>query len=555
MLLSLTIRDVVLIDRLDLAFPSHLSVLTGETGAGKSILLDALGLALGARAESGLVRRGAAQAIVAAEFDIDPDHAARAILAEQGIEAEDTLVLRRVLGSDGRSRGFVNDQPVGVGLLKQLGDTLVEIQGQFEQRGLMDPSNHRALLDAFAASPASTDAVRATWAAWREARTAREAAEAARAKAAADEEFLRHTLGELDLLKPKPGEESQLAEQRARMMHGAQVAEAMAAAAQDLASDRGAEPALNRAARALEKVRDKAGGLLDPAIAALERALVETEEARAALDQAIGDHEREGDLDSVEERLFNLRALARKHSVSVDELSLLRDEVAARLGTLEDGEAGLKQLAKAEGETRARYAAAAERLTRLRRGAADRLDKAVQAELAPLKLDRARFSTTLVALDPADWGPEGAERVTFEVATNPGAAPGPMSKIASGGELSRFLLALKVVLARVSSVPTIVFDEVDSGIGGAVAAAVGERLALLGQELQVLVVTHSPQVAARGRHHWRVAKTQAKDTTVTRVESLDADERREEIARMLSGASVTAEARAAATSLLAAGAA
>jgi len=555
MLLSLTIRDVVLIDRLDLAFPSHLSVLTGETGAGKSILLDALGLALGARAESGLVRRGAAQAIVAAEFDIGPGHAARAILADQGIEAEDTLVLRRVLGTDGRSRGFVNDQPVGVGLLKQLGDTLVEIQGQFEQRGLMDPSNHRALLDAFAASPDGIEAVRTSWTAWRDARTAREAAEAARAKAAADEEFLRHTLGELDALKPKPGEESQLAEQRARMMHGAQVAEAMAAAAQELGSDRGAEHALNMAARALEKVRDKAGGLLDPAIAALERALVETEEARAALDQAIGDHEREGDLESVEERLFNLRALARKHSVTVDELSALRDEVASRLGTLEDGEAGLKQLAKAEAEARTRYAAAAERLTRLRRAAADKLDKAVQAELAPLKLERARFSTTLLPLDAADWGPDGAERVTFEVATNPGAAPGPMSKIASGGELSRFLLALKVVLARVSSVPTIVFDEVDSGIGGAVAAAVGERLALLGQELQVLVVTHSPQVAARGRHHWRVAKTQAKDTTVTRVESLDEDERREEIARMLSGASVTAEARAAATSLLAAGAA
>ncbi|MDB5361419.1 MAG: recN [Rhodospirillales bacterium] len=554
MLLSLTIRDVVLIDRLDLAFPSHLSVLTGETGAGKSILLDALGLALGARAESGLVRRGAAQAIVAAEFDIGPDHAARAILADQGLEAEDTLVLRRVLSTDGRSRGFVNDQPVGVGLLKQLGDTLVEIQGQFEQRGLMDPSNHRALLDAFAAAPDSTEAVHATWVAWRDARTAREAAEAARAKAAADEEFLRHTLGELDALKPKPGEESQLAEQRARMMHGAQVAEAMAAAARELGGDRGAEHALNMAARALEKVRDKAGGLLDPAIAALERALVETEEARAALDQAIGDHEREGDLESVEERLFNLRALARKHGVTVDALAALRDEVAARLGTLEDGEAGLKQLAKLESETRARYCAAAERLTRLRRTAADRLDKAVQAELAPLKLDRARFSTTLVTLDAADWGPDGAERVTFEVATNPGAAPGPMSKIASGGELSRFLLALKVVLARVSSVPTIVFDEVDSGIGGAVAAAVGERLALLGQELQVLVVTHSPQVAARGRHHWRVAKTQARDTTVTRVESLDEDERREEIARMLSGASVTAEARAAATSLLAAGA-
>ena len=555
MLLSLTIRDVVLIDRLDLAFPSHLSVLTGETGAGKSILLDALGLALGARAESGLVRRGAAQAIVAAEFDIGPDHAARAILAEQGLDAEDTLVLRRVLGTDGRSRGFVNDQPVGVGLLKQLGDTLVEIQGQFEQRGLMDPANHRALLDAFASARDQVEGVRTAWQAWRDARGEREAAEAARTKAAADEEFLRHALGELDALKPQPGEETRLADQRARLMHRAQVAEAMATAAQELASDRGAEHALNMAARALERVRDKAGGALDPAIAALERALVETEEARAALDQAIGDHEREGDLDSVEERLFNLRALARKHGVSVDALAALRDEVASRLGMLEDGEAGLKRLATKESETRARYAAAAERLTRLRRGAADRLDRAVQAELAPLKLDRARFSTTIAALDSEDWGPDGAERVTFEVATNPGAAPGPMTKIASGGELSRFLLALKVVLARVSSVPTIVFDEVDSGIGGAVAAAVGERLALLGQELQVLVVTHSPQVAARGRHHWRVAKNQAKDTTVTRVERLDPAERREEIARMLSGASITEEARAAAASLLTAGAA
>ncbi|GGF17395.1 DNA repair protein RecN [Aliidongia dinghuensis] len=555
MLLSLTIRDVVLIERLDLAFPAHLSVLTGETGAGKSILLDALGLALGMRAESGLVRRGAQQAIVAAEFDIGPGHAARAILTEQGIDAEDTLVLRRVLGADGRSRGFVNDQPVGVGLLKQLGDTLVEIQGQFEQRGLMDPANHRTLLDAFAGARDMGDAVRTAWQAWRGARDAREAAKAARTKAAADEEYLRHALSELDALKPQPGEETLLAEQRARLMHSAQVAEAMTAAAQELAGERGADHALNVAARALERVRDKAGGVLDGAIAALERALVETEEARAALDQAMRDHERDGDLESVEERLFNLRALARKHGVAVDGLADLRDDIARRLGMLEDGEAGLKRLAKDEAEARARYTAAAERLTRLRQGAAQKLDRAVQAELAPLKLDRARFSTTIAPLAPDDWGADGAERVAFEVATNPGAAPGPMTKIASGGELSRFLLALKVVLARVSSVPTIVFDEVDSGIGGAVAAAVGERLARLGQELQVLVVTHSPQVAARGRHHWRVAKNQAKDTTVTRVESLDEAERREEIARMLSGASITEEARAAAQSLLAAGAA
>jgi len=448
MLLSLSIRDVVLIDRLDLVFPQHLSVLTGETGAGKSILLDALGLALGARAESGLVRRGAAQASVTAEFDIAPGHAAHAILAEQGIEAEDTLVLRRVVGTDGRSRGFVNNQPVGVGLLKQLGDTLVEIQGQFEQRGLMDPANHRTLLDAFAAAPDTIAAVKAGWQAWREARDARAAAEEARARAAADEDYLRHALQELDGLKPKPGEESGLAERRARMMHGAQVAEAMSAAAQELAGDRGADSALNRAARALEKVRDKAGGRLDGAIAALERALVETEEARAALDQAMGEQEDAGDLEKVEERLFDLKALARKHGVAVDDLAALRDELAGRLGMIEDGESGLKRLAQAEAEARTRYAAAAERLTRTRTAAAGKLDKAVQAELAPLKLDRARFSTTLTALAPDDWGPDGAERVAFEVATNPGAAPGPMTKIASGGELSRFLLALKVVRAR-----------------------------------------------------------------------------------------------------------
>jgi DNA repair protein RecN (Recombination protein N) len=553
MLLSLTIRDVVLIDRLDLSFPSHLSVLTGETGAGKSILLDSLGLALGARAESGLVRRGATQAIVTAAFDIGPGHPAHAILNDQGIEAEDILVLRRTVGTDGRSRAFVNDQPVGVGLLKQLGDTLVEIQGQFEQRGLLDPGNHRTLLDAFAAAPEAVSAVKAAWDAWREARQARQAAEESVARAKADEEYLRHALSELDALKPEPGEETHLAERRALMQHHAQIAEAMSAAAQELGGERGADRALNSAARQLERVRDKAAGRLDPTLAALERALVEVQEAAALLDALRRDDDLdESQLERVEERLFNLRTLARKHGVPVDGLAELRRDIAARLGALEDGGAELKRLAKAEAEARDAYAAASRKLTETRRRAAGQLDKAVAAELAPLKLDRARFATTILPLDEGDWGPDGAERIAFEVATNPGAAPGPMHKIASGGELSRFLLALKVVLARVSSVPTIVFDEVDSGVGGAVAAAIGERLARLGQELQVLVVTHSPQVAARGRHHWRVAKNQAKDTTTTRVEPLDAEQRREEIARMLSGSAVTAEARAAAQSLLAA---
>jgi len=555
MLLSLTIRDVVLIDRLDLAFSPHLSVLTGETGAGKSILLDALGLALGARAESGLVRQGAAQAVVAAEFDLAPDHAARALLAEQGIEAEDTLVLRRVLNTDGRSRGFVNDQPASVGLLKQLGDTLVEIQGQFEQRGLLDPANHRTLLDAFAADPASREAVFRRWQSWRVARRAHQEAEAAIAKARDDEEWLRHAVTELDQLKPEPGEEKLLAERRSLLTHRAQVAEAMAAAWSDLANDRGGARALNAAARQLEKIRDKAGGKLDPSIAALERAIVETNEAMALLEAARREDEADdASLDRIEDRLHALRAMARKHGVAVDALAPLQAELAARLAAIEDGGAGLTRLAAEEERAKAGYVSATALLSERRRRAATQLDRAVQGELAPLKLDRARFRTLLDPLEEAEWGPDGVERVAFEVATNPGSAPGPLAKIASGGELSRFLLALKVVLARVSSVPTIVFDEVDSGIGGAVADAVGERLARLGRELQVLVVTHSPQVAARGAQHWRVAKHQAAKATVTRVEALDPPSRREEIARMLSGATITAEARAAADSLLAAGA-
>ncbi|HVJ54519.1 MAG TPA: DNA repair protein RecN [Aliidongia sp.] len=553
MLLSLTIRDVVLIDRLDLAFSPHLSVLTGETGAGKSILLDALGLALGARAESGLVRHGADQAIVTAAFDIAGNETVRAFLADQGMEAEDTLLLRRIVGADGRSRGFVNDQPASIGLMKQLGDGLVEIQGQFEQRGLLDPAGHRTLLDAFAAEPAAVAAVARHWQTWRDARWAREAAEGEIAKAKADEEWLRHAVTELDRLKPEPGEESLLAERRTLLMHRAQIAEAMAAAWHELDGDRGAEHALNNAARLLEKVRDKSGGRLEGVIAALERAIVETTEALALLDTVRRDEEADDTrLETVEERLFELRTVARKHGVPVDGLAALLSTLVARLGALEDGGTALKRLIAAEQQARADYRAAADRLTALRRKTAQRLDRAVQAELPPLKLDRARFATLLQPLAEADWGPDGAERVAFEVATNPGAAPGPLAKIASGGELSRFLLALKLVLARVSRVPTIVFDEVDSGVGGAVAAAIGERLQRLGEELQVLVVTHSPQVAARGAQHWRVAKLQQAATTVTRVEPLDPRERSEEIARMLSGASITAEARAAADSLLAA---
>jgi DNA repair protein RecN (Recombination protein N) len=551
MLLSLSIRDVVLIDRVDLGFAPGLSVLSGETGAGKSILLDALGLALGARGEAALVRKGASQAIVSAEFASAGNRAVAALLDEQGIAAEDPLVLRRVVNADGRSRAFVNDQPVGVGLLKQLGDLLVEIQGQFEQRGLLDPASHRALLDAFAGDPAAPGATRTAWAAWRAASEARSEAEAALASARADEAWLRHALAELDAIRPEPGEETLLAERRTLLMHRAQIAEAIEGAAELLSGERGADRALNAAARALDRVRGKAGGKLDAAAEAVERALVETAEAASALETARADADSESDLDAVETRLFDLRALARKHGRPVDALAALRAELGSRLVRLADGTDGLRALAAAETAARARYREAAATLSARRGAAASRMDRAVAAELAPLKLERARFATRLLPLDEADWGPAGAERVAFEVATNPGAAPGPLARIASGGELSRFLLALKVVLARVSSVPTIVFDEVDAGIGGAVAAAVGERLKRLGRQVQVLVVTHSPQVAALGEHHWRIAKADSAGAARTRVERLDPAQRREEIARMLSGARVTEEARAAAASLMA----
>ena len=554
MLLGLTIRDIVLIDRLDLAFHKGLCVLTGETGAGKSILLDALGLALGMRSESGLVRQGAAQAAITAEFSLSPHHPAAALLAEQGLDSEgESLVLRRLVGADGRSRAFVNDQPVSIGLLKQLGETVVEIQGQFEQRGLLDPTTHREALDAYGGYRPEIAATAAAWRAWRTAKDAREAAEAALATAQSDEDYLRHSLAELDQLSPRPGEENELAELRSSLMHREKLVEGLNAALQELArGEHGVERALHGAARHLERLREKAAGRLDPATAALERASVEAREAIDQIEALLREfNSGTSDLDRIEERLFALRALARKHNISVDDLPALRNEIAAKIEALDGSGGDLKRLKHQEVESREAYAAASQKLEKLRQAASTKLDKAVMGELAPLKLDKARFSTVVTTLDEREWGETGRNRIHFEVATNPGAPPGPLAKIASGGELSRFMLALKVVLDRTSPVPTLVFDEVDSGIGGAVAAAVGERLQRLGDELQVLVVTHSPQVAAKGAHHWRVAKRQAAAQTTTQVEELAPEERREEIARMLSGSTITAEARAAADSLIA----
>jgi DNA repair protein RecN (Recombination protein N) len=556
MLLGLSIRDVVLIDRLDLSFRAGLCVLTGETGAGKSILLDALGLALGRRADSGLVRDGAGEAAVTAEFAVGRNHPAHAILDEAGLDGGDeTIVLRRLLRADGRSRAFVNDEPASVGLLRQLGDSFVEIQGQFEQRGLLDPANHRAILDAFAENIGGTATPLAqAWRDWRGAQAHED--EAARRIAAGrdEEDLLRHHLAELDALMPEPDEEDRLAARRSLLQNAERLAETLNEAIGEFVGAAGAQAALARATRRLERARERAQGLLDEALGAAERAANETAEALSVLESVGRSLELDPrELEKVEERLFALRAAARKHQVAVSDLPALREALAARLAAIAAGAEDAAALARATEAARTEFVAAAERVTRARQAAARLLDAGVAAELGPLRLDKARFRTVVTPLAETDWGEHGCERVHFEVATIAGAAFGPLARIASGGELSRFMLALKLVLAGTSSVPTLIFDEVDSGIGGAVAAAVGERLQRLGASLQLLVVTHSPQVAARGAYHWRVAKQLAQRQTVTRVEELDPETRQEEIARMLSGRTVTAEARAAAKSLIAGG--
>ena len=553
MLVSLAIRDVVLIERLDLAFDGGLSVFTGETGAGKSILLDSLGLVLGARAESGLVRHGQPQLAVTAQIDLPSTHPARVLLGEQGIAAESELVLRRVVTADGRSRAFVNDQPVSVGLLRQIGDGLVEIHGQFESHGLLDSTTHLGVLDAFGALSPLATATALTWRGWREAAKVRAEAEALLLKSRAEEETLRAAAADLEGLAPKLGEDTGLAERRAMLMNGERLIEALNAAQTALSGRGEVETSLRSAQRALERVADRAGDRLSPVIAALERAAVETAEAVALLDRASADIDLDPRaLETVEERLFALRAAARKHGTDVDGLVALQRDLAHRLSQLEGGGEDLTRLARAEQAARLAYLEAARALSKARTEAAGRLDAAVAAELPPLKLDRAAFHTRVAARAEADWGVDGLDSVEFLVATNPGTPPGPLGKIASGGELSRFMLALKVILAGISATPTIVFDEVDSGIGGAVAAAVGDRLAQLARSLQVLVVTHSPQVAARGAHHYRVAKRDAEGgRLLTSVEALDPATRREEIARMLAGESITDQARAAADSLMA----
>jgi DNA repair protein RecN (Recombination protein N) len=560
MLTALSIRDVVLIDRLDLAFGPGLTVLTGETGAGKSILLDSLGLALGARAEAGLVRAGCEQASVTASFTLPVDHPALTLLTEQGLDSDDEIVLRRVVTKDGRSRVFLNDQPASVTLLRRLGAHLVEVQGQHEQMGLADPASHGALLDAFGVPADQRAGVADAWRDWRRAVEKLDAAHAAIEAARRDEEWLRHAVEELTKLAPAEREEDELVAERQRMQQNERQAEALAAAISDLTPrDRrgatGPAAALRSASRALQRLvpshQPDQANPAQSALAALERAQEALDEAEQLLARLVRDIDTDPrQLEQTEERLFALRAAARKHGISVAELPGLAETLRTRLTTLESGEAELAELELAAKRTRETYVAAASALTEARRNAATRLRDAVMRELPPLRLDKARFFVEVTALPETAWNANGADQVRFLIATNPGQEPGPLAKIASGGELSRLMLAVKVVLSAGSTVPTLVFDEVDSGIGGATAASVGDRLARVAETVQVLVVTHSPQVAARGVAHFRVSKAVKAARTATTVEPLTLTGRREEIARMLAGETITAAARAAAEELL-----
>ena len=562
MLVALGIRNIVLIDRLDLTFGPGLGVLTGETGAGKSILLDAFALALGARGDGALVRRGAREGAVRAVFELPRSHACWAMLDEAGIDIEDDrLILRRIQLADGRTRAFVNDVPVGVQLLRRIGASLVEIHGQDGDRALAGAEAHRDLLDAFAGLGDDVAAVGAAWHAWREAEAARAAHEAELARAREEADYLAHAHEELQALDPQPGEEDTLAERRALMMHAERMAEALGEAREALAGDRAIESRLAGALRRLERQAasaSAAGTVLEPVVKALDRALVELGEARAAVDEALGGLAFEtSELERIEERLFALRALARKHRVAVADLPGLARRLDAQLHALAQGESRARELAALAEAARRDFEAGARALSERRRKAAARLDSAVGAELADLRLEKARFTTRIeTAETPEAGGAHGLDRVTFEVQTNPDTAPGPLMKIASGGERSRFILALKVVLAARGSAPTLIFDEIDTGMGGATASAIGDRLARLGRGLQVLAITHSPQVAAEADHHLHIVKevrTNADgEETVTRVVPLAAGDRREEIARMLAGAEVTDEARRAAERLMAA---
>ncbi|MEO7365077.1 MAG: DNA repair protein RecN [Sphingomicrobium sp.] len=547
MLRQLAIKDVVLVDRLELAFEPGLGVLTGETGAGKSILLDALGLALGARADTGLVRSGEDSASVSAELEMPAGHAVHALLAEHGVECEvgEPLLLRRTLKADGGSRAFAGATSVSAAVLRDIAAVSIEIHGQHDDRGLLNPKGHRQLLDAF--GKIDRVPVGAAWAEVTRLEQALATAQSEAAEATRDRDWLTHASAEIEAVNPETGEETRLADERAAMQSGVKAGEALAGLDELLGGSDGALAQLRLAARRIERgAADHP--LLAEALAALDRALIEAcegeEKIARAADALAFDPAR---LEAAEARLFEIRALARKHRVEADALAALGEQMRGQLALIEQGGERIARLETELATAREAYSVAAQALSEQRHAAAKQLDSAVAAELAPLKLDSALFRTALAATEP---GPAGSDRVEFEVSTNPGAPFGPLTRIASGGELSRFILALKVALAEAGTASTMIFDEIDRGVGGAVASAVGERLARLAKQSQVLVVTHSPQVAARATHHYRIEKSHGPLGSRTSVRRLDEAERREEIARMLSGSAVTDEARAQAAKLL-----
>ncbi|WP_282119139.1 DNA repair protein RecN [Ruegeria atlantica] len=547
MLRALDIRDMLIIDRLELTFQPGLNALTGETGAGKSILLDSLGFVLGWRGRAELVRQGAAQGEVVAEFELNEDHPAHAILAEAGLPGGEELILRRVNTAEGRKTAWVNDRRCSGEVLRALSETLIELHGQHDDRGLLNPRGHRAMLDDYAGVDGHLATVRSSWSEMSRARKALAQTESTLAAMRAEEEFLRHSVSELDQLDPQPGEDAEL-DARRRMMQGAERIRDDVARAFSLLGGDGAESAMADAVRWLEGVSDNADGQLEAPIAALGRALIELGEAQDGVDACLQKLDfNPAELEQAEERLFAIRALARKHDVVPDDLGTFAETLRDRLNRLDAGDADLADQRAAVDAAQTTYDDAAAKLSAARQKAARQLDVAVMTELAPLKMERAVFQTEITAADP---GPDGIDAVAFTVATNPGAPSGPLNKIASGGELSRFLLALKVCLTGNDSARTMIFDEIDRGVGGATADAVGRRLAALAQGGQVLVVTHSPQVAARAAHHWRVQKHVTDGQTLSTVVPLAEPDRVDEIARMVAGDTITDEARAAARALL-----
>ncbi len=545
MLASLTIKNIVLIDKLTINFSENLCALTGETGAGKSILLDSLGLALGNRSDAGLVKQGTDQASVIADFDLDLGHSVFHYLKQNDLEAESgELVLRRVLTKEGRSKAYVNDQPVSVSLLKELGEYLIEIHGQFDTQNLLDPSNHINMLDEYGGFDKELLLVRTTWDAWQAIQTQLNEMRENMDKAREDEEYFKKSLEDLDALSPEDSEEEKLVSLRSRLMRREQILENLSEAEASIGEIEGLS---NSVWRALDKLGEDG----DVAIKAMNAANAEIQEVISALHQISSDIENsEYSLSEIDDRLFALKAQARKHGCQIDELSKKREEIAQLLNAIENQDGDLSELIKKVEITKKEYLKQAQDLSNKRKKMSEKMAKLIMKELVPLKLDKARFEVVVEPMAENKFNKTGIDKVQFLIATNPGSVAGPLNKIASGGELSRFTLALKVILAETGVAHSLVFDEVDSGIGGATAAAVGERLAKLAQHKQILVVTHSPQVAAMAQNHWIVSKTSGKQTLTNIVKLQKDNDRTEEIARMLSGSEITNEARAAAVKLL-----